>query len=227
MSRISLLGMLLSLSSFHAACAGSSSSNGSPNAMMYVTDTLGKTFSVSCSSNSFCTLTPKDSSLKALSCDSEKGGTDTFALLYETQILTVHALLVPTAGYISLNAAEPARPVACATDADCLPDLFSSPFTCQNGLCQYISIASPMQTVDVIALCQADIPWPKDCPYLTEPSFAKRMAEVAALCGSAAECSQVPADCRQPIAIAPAPDASAAPSAPSIDAGAGAVDSGS
>jgi hypothetical protein len=230
MSRISLSGLALALVVFQVACSSNSSSSTGPTTGMVVTDTLGKVYSVSCST-SLCTLTPKDANLKPLSCDFEQGGTDAFALLYGTRLLTVHALLVPTSGNISLNAAEPARPVACATDADCLPDLFTKPFTCQNAICQYIGADMPMQTVDVIALCQADLPWPTSCPYLIDPTFAGRMAKVGALCGSASDCAKVPPECRQPTAPEPAPatglDASAPPSTTPLDAGAQAVDSGS
>jgi hypothetical protein len=193
---------------------------------MVVTDTLGKVFSVSCST-SLCTLTPQDSNLKPLSCDFEQDATDAFALLYGTRILTVHALLVPKTGNISLNAAEPARPVICETDIDCLPELFTKPFTCQNKLCQYLGADMPMQTVDVIALCQADLPWPTSCPYVIDPAFAGRMAEVGALCGSASDCAKVPASCRQPTALEPvgsALDASPPSSPTPVDGGAGGLD---
>ena len=225
MSRLPLFFLLVSLSLFQVICADNSSSTGSTGST-YVTDTLGKVFSVSCST-SLCTLTPMDSTLKALSCENLSGGTDTFALLFGTQILTVQALMVPSSGNISLSAAEPAHPVACATDADCLPDWFSPAYTCQNGLCQSINTSTPMLTVDVIVLCQADIRWPLSCPYVTDPVFVGRLAEIAALCGSTSDCTKIPPDCRQPTAVTPGPDASASPDTPSIDAGAGEMDGGS
>jgi hypothetical protein len=190
-----------------------------------VTDTLGKTFQVSCT-DGYCGLSPTDSNLKPLSCDVEYGATEAFALVWWTQILRVHAIQIPESGYISFNAAEPGHPIACVTDADCAPSLFSdTAFTCQYGLCQYISASTPMQTEDVIALCQADIPWPTSCPYITDPLFAARMAEVAVLCGPNTACSKVPADCRQPVAPTSAPDGAAPPTPTPADGGASAVDS--
>ena len=121
-----------------------------------------------------------------------------------------------------LVAAEPARPLACGSDADCVPGL-SPPYTCQNGLCQSVTTTTPLTTTDVVALCQADIPWPKECPYLTNPQFAGRMAEVAAACTTKGNnCSTVPADCRQPLSVTPGLDAGITP-APALDSG---VDSG-
>lgn len=195
-TRLSAIGLLSSLLVMGAACSSDSSSSSSSTTLL--TDTLGNVFSVSCSS--FCTLTPKDTNVKPVSCDTESGGTDTFVLVFGTQILTVQALLVPSYGYISLNGAEPARPVACTTDADCAPGLLSAAYTCQSGICQYTTSSTSLQTTDVIALCQADIPWPSACPYVTNPLFASRMAEVAALCGSKTACSSVPSDCHQPTA---------------------------
>ena len=78
--------------------------------------------------------------------------------------------------------------------------------------------APPMQTIDVIALCQADLPWPTSCPYITDPKFANRMVEVAAYCGSTAKCSNVPPDCRQPVAPAAQPDGGVVPQ-PAVDTG--------
>jgi hypothetical protein len=221
MSRISVCILLVSLLAFTGACSSDSSSGSSGGT---VTDTLGKVFSVSCSSTHFCTLAPQDPDLKPLSCNSNNYATDMFALVWGTQILTAHVVTVPASGSVSLNVAEPAHPIACLTDADCLPSVFASGYTCQNGLCQYISASVPMLTADVVALCQADIPWPLSCPYLTDPVFASRMVEVASLCGSTRECSKIPANCRQPTAAAPGFDASPEPSPASIDAGASAVD---
>jgi hypothetical protein len=210
MSRASLLALLVPFTLLHLGCSSDSSSNTSST---LVADTLGNVYSVSCSS--FCALTPKDASLKALSCDSGDG-VDTF-VLSGSQILTVHALLISSYGTTSFSAAEPARPLACTSDADCVPGL-SPPYTCQNGLCQSVSTTTPLTTTDVIALCQADLLWPKECPYVTNPQFVSRMAQVAATCGSKANCSNVPADCRQPVPVTPGLDAGATP-APAIDSG--------
>lgn len=227
-SRALLLGLLASLSLSSSAC---SSSNPSSNyGTMRVTDTLGNVFTVSCS-NLYCSLSPLDPNLKPLSCNSDpNGGTDLFAVVWGTRFMTIHAILNPASGAdILLNPAEPARPIACTADADCLPGAFPTPYTCQAGLCQYISASAPMLTVDVVALCQADIPWPKECPYLTNPKFAARVAEVAAVCGSQTQCSAVPADCLQPAAPAPgldggpSPGLDAAPS-PGLDAAPSALD---
>lgn len=215
MSRASLFALLVPFSLLHLACSSDSSSSGLSGAL--VADTLGNVYTVSCST--FCTLTPKDSSVKALSCNSGDG-TDSFVLT-GSQILTVHALLISSYGTTSFSAADPARPVACTSDADCIPGL-SPAYACQNGLCQRISATSPLTTVDVLALCQADIPWPKECFYLTDPKVAARVAEVAATCGASVSCAKVPADCRQPVAVTPGLDAGAT-QAPEIDSG---VDSG-
>ena len=225
MSRFSSC-VFLALCSFSlGACSGDSTSS---SLTATVTDTLGKSFQVSCT-DGYCGLSPTDSNLKPLSCDEEYGATEAFALVWWTQIMRVHAIQIPESGYVSFNPAEPGHPVACATDADCAPSLFSTTaFTCQYGLCQYISIDNPMQTEDVIALCQADIPWPLSCPYLTNPLFAARMAEVAALCGPAPDCSKVPADCRHavaPIAPTPVPDGGAPASPTLLDGGTGELDS--
>jgi len=218
MLRASLIGLLLPLSLVHLGCSSDSSANNASTTL--VADTLGNVYSVSCTS--FCTLTPKDTAVKALSCDSGDGS-DTFVLT-GSQILAVHALMVSSYGGASFSAAEPARPLACTSDADCVPGL-SPTYTCQNGLCQSLSITTPMTTTDVIALCQADRPWPTTCPYVTDPMFASRMTAVAAVCGSKANCSTVPADCRQPVPVTPGLDAGAT-AAPAIDADLGAVDSG-
>jgi hypothetical protein len=185
MSRISTFVLSASLITMAGACGGGSGGR-------TVTDTLGKVFSVSCSKSRFCALTPQDSTLKPLSCDSNKPATDTFVLVWGTHILTAHAVAAPSSKVTSLNAAEPAHPIACKSDADCLPDLLSERYDCVGGLCK---LTTDMLTVDVSALCQADIPWPTSCPYQTNPLFASRMAEVASLCGSTTVCSKVPADC--------------------------------
>jgi hypothetical protein len=218
MSRILLCGLLVASSVVGIACTDSSSSSSSGSTGVVVTDTLGKVFSVS-TSGAFYSLTPADPTLKPLSCEAEYGATEVFALVWGTQILRVHAVQIPTAGYVSFNPSEPGHPIACATDADCGPTLFSPAFTCQYGLCQYPGSDSSLQTVDVIALCQADLPWPTSCPYLTDPAFASRMAEVAALCGPNEACAKVPADCRQPGPSSTPPP----PSPTAIDGSAGPV----
>jgi hypothetical protein len=229
MSRVSLLGLLVVSSVVGGACSESSSSSSGATGLV-VTDTLGKAFSVSCT-GSFCTLTPTDPNLTPRSCDIEYGSTDSFVLVYWYKILRVNAVQVPASGYTSRNPAEAGHPIACTTDADCVPGLFSPGFTCQYGLCQDMSpTAPPLAIEDVITLCQADIPWPASCPYLTDPMFSYRMTEVAALCGSDLTCAKVPADCRQPTPPVSPPDGSASPIPTPIDGGAGpaggAVDSG-
>lgn len=206
MLRASLSGLLVPLCLLHVACSSSSSSSTSGS----VADTLGNVFSVSCSAGNYCTLTPKDTTLKPLSCASADG-VDTFVLT-GSRVLAVHALMVLTYGGASFSAAEPARPVVCGSDADCLPGLG---YVCQNALCQNTSVTKPLTTNDVVALCQADMPWPTSCPYVTNPSFVHALTEVAEVCGSAANCSTVPADCRQVTPVAPGLDAGA--SAPGLD----------
>ena len=222
MARTSLFGLLAALPVLGVACSSNTSSSAPTGVTL--TDTLGNVFTLSTTSG-FYGLTANDPNLTALSCETAyDGAVDAFALVPDSQILRVHSVQIPPYGYISFSPAEPGHPIACATDADCGPTLFSPPFTCLYGLCQYISATTSMKTIDVIALCQADIPWPKTCPYVTNPSFAQRLTEIAAVCGSATNCSTVPADCRQPVPVTSAPDA--APVEAPVDAGAPAVDGG-
>lgn len=219
MSRTTLLGLLtLLLVLVQTSC---SSSSPSTSTQPLITDTLGKTFSVDCTS-SLCALTAQDSYLTPNSCE-DGLGTDTFVLVFR-HILTITALQISPSGDIQLNEANPARPVVCSADADCLsPGLSVSvnntpvSYSCLGGLCQLPGL--PLATDDVIALCQADLPWPaaSACPYVSNPQFAERMVEVAAICGSQPECSTVPADCRQP---------NAALDAGTLDAGTGPLDAG-
>jgi hypothetical protein len=173
-----------------------------------VTDTLKNKFKVNCSGN-LCSLTPQDPDVVAKSCVQSRG-TDTFVLVL-SNVLTIMALPVTSAGEYQMNSANPARPVACKTATDCLaPSLAlnvnSVPlsYVCTNGLCQLPD--QPLLTNDVIALCQADLPWPGTCPYLTNPQFVERLTAIAALCGSKFYCDKVPAACAQPTAL---PDAGA------------------
>lgn len=211
--------LLLSVS---VACAGNDSTASAPNGV--VTDTLGVRFDVDCSSG-MCRLTPQDSQVTPLSCDWGGYGTDAFTFLL-SRLLIVHVIAVPPVGPLQASAAEPGHPVACTVDADCLPSGLGTSsgvlaLSCRNGLCQDTS--KPLSTNDIIALCQADIPWPKSCPYLTTLPFAARLAEIAATCGASTYCDEVPADCRQVDAapVAPAIDAGepSGPSAAGVDAG--------
>jgi hypothetical protein len=197
MSRITNLFILTLGLSMLFACANSDSP--SSNSKGVVTDTMGQPFDVNCSST-LCTLTPRDPGLKPNSC-SVGGGTDTFALIWG-RILAVQVLKISTSGEFQLNAAEPGHPVICTTDANCLSPGISliggtAVFTCLNGLCQNLDIS--LMTNDVLTLCQADIQWPEvnECPYITLPKFAERIAQVAETCGSALYCSAIPASCRQ------------------------------
>src|SRR5664279_785173 len=192
--------LLLSVALLALGCSSSPSSPipGSP----VVTDTLGNKFAVSCSS-SLCALTPKEPTLLPHSC-SFGGGTDAFVILW-SRVLMIHTMNVVSGSVVEFNSAEPTRPVACAADADCTPwnASFSAVdyrYTCVNDICQ--SVSQNLTTNDVIALCQADIPWPTGCPYLTSSPFASRMAEVGAVCALSPTCSTVPADCMQPTATA-------------------------
>lgn len=208
-TRLSLVGLLMA----SWLCACSSDSSGSSGTAK-LTDTTGTEFSVACSS--VCTLTPTGSTLKPLSCDNQSSAADTFLLVFGAQILKVQALSVPAYGTIAISDAEPARPILCASDANCAPNLFSGSYryTCQNQICQ-LDPATTMKTSDVIALCQADLPWPTSCPYMTDPLFASRMAKVAAVCGAKNACDSVPAECLQP-------NANGSPE-PALDGGTGAA----
>lgn len=223
MSRISILGSLVVLGTVGGACSSSSSSSLPTD--LTVRDTLDKVYTVAYPS--YGGLSPKDANLKPISCENEYGATEQFVLVSLSQILQVHAVLVPSYGYISFNPAEPGRPIACTTDADCAPGLYNPAYTCQNNLCQYVSADNPMQTLDVIALCQADLPWPTSCPSITDPKFARRMVEVADACGSATNCSNVPADCRQLVPPVAQSDASVPqnPIESPIDGSTGEIDS--
>jgi hypothetical protein len=217
MSRTSILGssaILLVL--VQAACSTSSSTTAVTPTV--VADTLGEQFSVSCST-SYCTLTSLDLNVKPLSCEYAYG-TDNF-ILVPGSILTVMALQITQSGDIPLNNADPAHPVACSSDADCLSPGYtvtvgsnntSMSFSCLDGICRLPGQA--LLTSDVIALCQHDIDWPTSCPYVAFPKFAARMDEVALSCGSTTYCSTVPADCQPPFAPAP------------LDGGAGGLDAG-
>lgn len=174
-----------------------------------VTDSLGLRFAVDCSWG-ICFLTPQNANIAPLSCASGNG-TDVFVLAIDP-ILAIVALRVPSSGQIQMNAADPSHPVVCATDADCLaPGItigaISSSYTCRSGLCQLATTCANgsctpwdgvLLTYDVLTLCQADIPWPTTCPYITSLPFANRIAEVGAACGAHTTCATVPADCRQP-----------------------------
>jgi hypothetical protein len=212
MSRTTRPFALAVLLALPAACAGSQSS--ATTVDFVVTDTMGVKFSASCS-YSFCTLTPKDSSLTACSCELGNGTTDAFVLVWD-RIMRVHALRVPSDGNLQFSSADPGHPVVCTNDSDC--QITGYTFSCLEGLCQRTDAS--LTTNDVIALCQADIKWPASCPYVSSEPFASRMVEVAASCDSQATCATVPADCRQPAAVVPA-DGGAPPSMPveGVDAG--------
>jgi hypothetical protein len=208
MLRITNLSLLSFILFALAACASNQPSSNISTPV--VTDTLGVQFAVSCS-GFYCSLTSSDPNEVPTSCDGAYG-TDTFALVW-AKILAVHVVNVPTSGTIQVNAAEPGHPVVCASDADCYsPGMDSygngAVYACQYGLCQATQMCfggkcqtpPALTTNDVITLCQADIPWPKSCPYITSQPFANRMVEVAASCGSNTYCTNVPSDCRQPVA---------------------------
>jgi hypothetical protein len=182
-----------------AGVCGSNSSNSTQGPAVTVTDTLGKTFALSCPSSSLCTLTPQnDLTLKPRSCDVDSYGTDDFVLIPDPRILTVSAIMVPTSGEVVLTPDEPSHPIACATAADCAPSAMTgiglSAYSCLDNICQYPPSVS-YSTVDLITLCQWDIPWPTSCEYVTDPAFAARMAELSQVCGETTDCSTVPADC--------------------------------
>jgi hypothetical protein len=177
---------------------------------------LGNKFDVSCA-GSMCTLTPWDADLVPKSCAAGVG-TNVFVLVADP-LLSIYALLASSSGSVQLSAAAPSRPVACTTDADCLAPGISTgyvtyAYACINGLCRCSNAACTtadgnLLTSDVLTLCQADIPWPTACPYITSTPFANRILEVASACGSKDTCINVPASCRQ----------LSGPSDPAIDGG--------
>jgi hypothetical protein len=196
----------LTLALLAVACSSADQSSSS-NSQAVVTDTLGFKFSVDCSSG-LCLLTAQNSAISPLSC-AVGSGSDMFLLIFDP-ILTIYAVHVPTSGEVELNAVDPAHPVACTADADCLGPITVSSNTwsymCQSGICQLAQsctggVCSPwdgvLLTYDVLALCQADLSWPGACPYLTSQPLASRIAAVADVCGSNATCPTVPAACRQ------------------------------
>jgi hypothetical protein len=196
----------------------SSGPSSSATGSLVVTDTLGNTFAVSCSS-SLCALTPKTTTLTPYSC-SVGSGTDAFVIVW-SRVLMIHAMNVFSGSAVEFNSAEPAHPVACAADSDCTPwnatiNAIDYKYTCVNEICQAASL--DLTTNDVIVLCQADIPWPSGCPYITSSLFASRMAEVGVACGLSKACSVVPADCKQPVPSSGVDGG--APAQPGIDSGA-------
>lgn len=206
MVRFTLLGLLLLLSS-PWACASNPASSGGTSGVV-VTDTLGLRFGVDCSSG-LCLLTPENSSILPVSC-AGSAGTDVFLLAWEP-LLSIFAMHISSSGDLQLDATTPSHPVACTTEADCLaPGItigaVTNSYACQHGLCllrQSCSsgVCKPWDGVlliyDVLTLCQADLPWPAACPYITSQPFADRVAAVATTCGPSTTCATVPPVCRQ------------------------------
>jgi hypothetical protein len=204
MSRITKLSFTsLNIFTLLALVACSSSSTPPNTTATVVTDTLGWKYDVGCSGG-LCILSPRGT-LQPKTCESG-GGTESFILVPEP-LLSIYAAIVPASGIVQLSAAEPSRPVACVSDADCLPDgmvATGASYACTNGLCQCSNSlcaskgpgGNPL-VYDILTLCQADLQWPDSCPYITSPRYANRIAEVGALCGAAEYCAFVPADCRQ------------------------------
>jgi hypothetical protein len=209
--------LLLSVALLALGCSSDPSSS-IPGSLV-VTDTLGNAFAVSCSS-SLCALTPKsNTALTPHSC-SVGGGTDAFVIVW-SRVLMIHAMKVFSGSAVEFNSAEPTHPVACTADSDCTPwnatiNAVDYKYTCVNDICQAASL--DLTTNDVIVLCQATIPWPTACPYITSSLFASRMAEVGAVCGTSTTCSVVPADCKQPTPSSGVDGG--APAQPGIDSGA-------
>lgn len=223
MSRISISHALAILLALPLGCAGSSSSSG--NSQGVVTDTLGNIFDVTCTAG-LCTLVARDPYIVARSC-ANGTGTDSFVLALDP-LLAIYAVRMPVSGQVQLGVADPSRPVACTSDADCLPSLITlgggtPAYACSNRLCQCTNAAcatpdgNPL-TYDILTLCQAEILWPTRCPYLTTQPFASRIAEIATLCGSNNTCATVPADCRQLSAAAPIDGGGQVPT-PGVDSG--------
>jgi hypothetical protein len=208
--RLCALALLLALP---VACASEPSSS-SPQGT--ITDTLGNPFNVDCASG-LCRLAPAGD-LVPVSC-MDGVGTEAFVLI-PYPLLSIYAVRVSYGG-IQLNGGNPSRPVACMSNADCLPagvpvSQGTCTFACTNGLCRTTNSLCArngdlLRTDNVLTLCQADIPWPKACPYITTEPYAHRIAEVAAVCGASETCAAVPADCRQLTPAAPGMDAGAVP----------------
>ena len=200
------------------ACTSNSTTGASVSGM--VSDTLGNKFKVNCGAN-LCTLAPQDPNMVAKSCV-QSLGTDTFVLVL-SNVLTIMAMPVASSGEYQLNSSNPAHPVACKTDTDCLApglalNVNNAPlaYACTNSLCQLPG--QPLLTNDVIVLCQADLPWPTACPYVTDPKFAARLNEVASVCGSKFTCDKVPAACAQLTALPDAGALTVTPDAGTVDA---------
>src|SRR5512138_842354 len=160
MSTIARSFAVLAFLSLPLACSSSDSSTSTPTAV--VTDTLGYKFNVFCDTG-LCGLSPLDSDLVPKSCGSGSG-TDYFILVPDP-LLAIYAVNQSPSGLIAISPAEPSRPVACAIDADCMPNGMPSAYgnltyACRNGLCQCTSAkcdtsdGNPL-TYDVLTLCQA------------------------------------------------------------------------
>jgi hypothetical protein len=198
----------LSFRSLIVLTLASCSSGSTSNTAMVVTDTLEWKYDVSCGGG-LCALSPQNTGLLPKTCETGSG-TESFILVADP-LLSIYAAVVPASGLVQLSAAEPSRPVACVSDTDCLPDgmvAAGASYACSNGLCQCSNSfcaskgpgGAPL-VYDILTLCQADLPWPTQCPYITSQPYANRIAEVATLCGAGEYCAAVPADCRQ---LAPA-----------------------
>jgi hypothetical protein len=196
--------VLTSLCSLLVACTSSQTTT---TTQVTVTDTLGLRFNVDCSSG-VCALAPQNSAITPQACGSS-GGNDVFVLVFDP-LLAIYAMHVPASGSLDLNAADPSHPVACASDADCLAPgvtigAVTNSYSCQGGVCLLKESClngsctlwdGKLLTYDVLTLCQADLPWPSSCPYITSQPYASRIAAVADLCGSTPTCTAVPAACR-------------------------------
>jgi hypothetical protein len=208
-----------------SACTSTSTSG---PAQATLTDTLGLRFDMNCSG--LCALTPQNAAITPKSC-ANGSGYDVFLLALDP-LLSIYALRVTSSGELQLNAASPSHPVACTTEADCLaPGItmggVTNSYTCQSGVCllEETCLADSctpwdglLLTYDVLTLCQADLPWPTACPYITSQPYADRIAAVGDACGAHNTCATVPAACRQLTSAAPAAVDGGVPAA-GVDAG--------
>ncbi len=217
MSRFSSVALLaVGLGPLFGCVSDKSTSSDSSDPVF--TDSVNVKYTLSCS-GSICVANPLDSSIEPLTCQLQDDGQDVFALV-RAHVAAVAAVHISPLGDLVVSDAYPSRPLVCTSDAECpnstnTGGAIPTTFTCLNGLCQYP--AREVATDDVIALCQADIPWPTSCPYITTDPFASRLAAIARTCRAGANCTTVPPECRQltappdagttPDAAAPSPDA--------------------
>jgi hypothetical protein len=164
-----------------------------------LTDTTGEKFSFQGSDGGLSfELVPGRAELMPVSCQTG-AGPEVFIVNPAHNVVIIEAVRLLSTTLINGQAqpsfnepAELMHPVRCTTSSQCPLSV------CKNGLCR--TTALPMSTVDVLALCFADLPWPADCATLYTGTYSARLSEVIAACPSSTSggCASVPQDCRQP-----------------------------